>query len=344
MSVTIHNRITGAPITPIETEYECSWVLNSEGKCSFPFSLEDSKAAHKLILNAGNYIYISHEKLPPWGGVLDGDEDWNGDGTFTLAAWSGEYLLNFRRSPMNETIQAASAGALIVKMINMANTAGDLLIRPGNIWSGGGQAEELMDGKSIYTHVKDVAKRHNIDWSIDPVLDAKGNLYFKLNVYEKRGITSSRVLKEGHNITAKDKPLQVKTGEIVKDVLGLDDASTDVDRPTYIAINAASITKYGLRQGTEDFSGVTDPQTVENNTKKSLKIKAKPKRIHKADALDVEGTFKDLGLGNIYPLSAFSYGKLTDGRIGVDEPARLMGMRYKQSNNIVEITSFDEVL
>jgi len=327
----------GRPITTIHTETERSFVLNSEGKCTFKFALTDPKA-RAIIFNTGNLITISHPTLPLWGGVIDGDQDWEEDGTLSLTAWSGEHLLSFRRSPTNQVLKAASAGRALWKIVTLANKPEDLLIRWGTIWDGGTEREDTLDGKDLYTHAKSIAKNAGVDWSIDPEIDYASHLYFTLNVWPQRGEARELTLHEHKNVERRGKVLRVRYGQVVNDLLGLGDGSTD-DRPEYQApIDEASRGQIGLRQGTEDFDGNSGVGTLQANTQASIKVRAQPERIIQLTALDVGDTFAELRLGNILPFRAQTFGFLNDGQIGMDTFVRLIGLRVEDKTNTVELT------
>jgi hypothetical protein len=333
----IHDRRDGRAITEIETEYECSWVLDTYGRCTFRMALTDTKARDALILHAGNHIHIQHEALPAWGGVIAGDEDWNEDETISLYSYSAPILLSFRRSPRNQVLKAASGGALYQMLINLANAPEDLLIRAGSQWNGGTPRQDTMDGKDLYTHVESIGKNAGCNWSIDPALDVNGNLFFEANWYEQQGVESALVLEEGHNITKRRSPMKVSTAQLVNDLLGMGDASTN-DRPEYNEVDAESRDQYGLRQGTEDFDGNSDPGTLKANVTASLKSRKQPTRLHFIEALNVGKTFNEIRIGNVHPYLAHTYGRLGNGTIGVDTKVRILGMRYKQATDSVDLT------
>src|SRR5688572_32645296 len=121
--VSLHRR-EGSLLTTIKTQTERSWVLNDFGLCRFKFSLNDAKAIRRY-LEFGTLVYIEHETLPAWGGVLDPDQDWNDDGTISMNAYSGEYLLKFRRSPRNQVFSHGSAGTLFKRFLDESNAAED---------------------------------------------------------------------------------------------------------------------------------------------------------------------------------------------------------------------------
>lgn len=331
---------SGVPITTIKTESERSWVLSSEGKCTFDMAVTDPKA-HKSILAPGNFIYIDHPDLQAWAGMIDDDEDFNEDGTISYTAWSGEHILKYRRSTINKVLTGSSAGLVISRLLDMANQAGDTLIRAGEIYKGGKDRMETLDGKSIYSHIESLAKRAGVEWNVDPVIDDNGHLSFVLNVYEKRGENSALALKEGHNIIKRGTPLRRRSGNIINDLLALGDASTD-ERPHVVVEDKESQSVFGLRQGTKDFDGNTEIGTLTANAEKELVVSAWPINIHSIEALNKGETFKKLRLGNTHQILAHSYGRRNDGQLGVDEPGRVIGMRYKEKSDTIDITLFED--
>lgn len=337
--VSLHER-DGSFLTTIHTQTERSWVLNDYGMCKFRFALTDAKALRRY-LEFGTFVFIEHERLPAWGGVLDPDEDWNDDGTISMYAYAGEYLLTFRRSPLNQLFSHGSAGTLFKRMITEANKPEDLLIDLGNIWRGGTPAEDTMDGKDYYTHIKDLAKKRVNDWSIDPFINPTTlKLYFTANYYQQRGSDSSLTFKEGFNVTRRHSPLKVHR-RIVNDLLGIGDGS-DEERPTWNAKDGESRSRYGLRQWSEDFSSV-DPGAVKAETIAKLNELKNPRRTFKLELLDIGDAFAETRLGNTHPLIMYSVGFLSDSEIGVDTNVRVIGMRYHDDVDLMELT-VDEVL
>lgn len=338
--ISLYRRTDGGFLTTIKAQPEYSWVLNAYGQCSFDLPIETLKTARRYM-EFGTLVYIENEKLGNWGGVLDTDEDWNDDGTVTKNAYTGEYLLTFRRSPLNRLFRDATSGGLFKQMINQANLDEDLLIREGVIWRGGSPAEDTMDGKDIYSHVKALVEGQNRDYSIDPALDENGRLYFRANFYERMGETETTVLKEGYNIQKRSSPLKVQR-KIVNDLLGVG-AGSDDERATWKEIDAGSRNQYGLRQGSEDFSGVVDGGALKSTTAERLRVLRQPRRTFRIDALDVGDTHKALRRGNILPLQMQTVGLLSDDQIGVDTSVRVLGIRHVTKTDAVELT-VDEVI
>lgn len=337
--ISIHRRSDGAFITTIHAMTERSWVLNDEGKCTIQLSLTDAKNVRKYM-GVRNFVYITHDTLMPWGGVIETDEEWNSDNTITFTAFTGESLLK-TRTPLVGLINAASAGVLFTKLLALANEPEDLLIRAGNISLTGSDAELTLDGTDLLEAVKDLAKRRNMEFSIDPVVDAAGRMSFAANWYEKAGSVKAYTLKEGYNIQRTSNPLRVQRS-VVNQLTGMGDASTD-QRPTWTYIDQDSRGTYGLIQGVENYDGVVNLETVKSHTLDGLNRKKQPRRTFRVEALNVDNTFGNLGKGNTLRLAAYSFGWLGDGAVGTDTSVRIFGMRYKDETDTCELTT-DEVV
>jgi hypothetical protein len=337
LRVSIHNWRDGSFLTTIQTTTERSWVLDEFGKCEFTLSLLDAKSARQY-LDIDNLVYIEGgDGLPAWGGVIDTDIDWNDDGTITYSAYSGEYLLKYRRTPTNDVFRETSAGALFERFINEANKSEDLLIRTGVIWTGGTPAEDTMDGKSFYDHAKALAKNRGNNWSIEPAIDPVSHrLYFVANYYERAGVVRTQALKEGLNIKKKSRPLSVQ-GQMINNLLGIGDGS-DATRPTWEAEDADSRTRYRLREGSEDFSGCVALATVRTHTEERLKIVSKSRNVYKLEVTNVGGIYANIRKGDTLPLKMYSMGYLRDDEIGVDTNVRISRMRYFDDTDTMEIT------
>lgn len=338
--VSLYDRRDGSFLTTIKTRTDRSWVLNDYGTCTFKFSLKDAKAIRRF-LEFGTLVYVEHDRQPGWGGVLDPDEDWNDDETISMNAFSGEYLLMFRRSPLNLVFSHGSAGTLFKRFIDESNKPEDLLIRQGSIWLGGTPAEDTMDGKSFYSHAKGLAKNRGNDWSIDAVINpVTFRMNFTANYFEKRGTGRLLTLKEGHNIEKRNNPLKVQR-KIVNDLLGIGEGS-DTERPTWNEVDQASRDRYGLRQDSEDLTK-TEPASVKADTIALLRQYRNPRRTFKLELLDVGDAFAETRLGDTYPLVMQTVGFLSDTTIGTKTTARVLGLRYHDATETMELT-VDEVV
>ena len=66
---------SGIYLTEIDADIDRTWKINDYGKATFTISKEDVKAVYEYI-RFGNLIYIEHNKLPAWAGVIDPPRDW----------------------------------------------------------------------------------------------------------------------------------------------------------------------------------------------------------------------------------------------------------------------------
>ena len=337
--ISLHRRSDGAFITTIEAATVRSWAINDNGQCTFSFSLTEAKSIRKYM-GSRNLIYISHTSLPAWAGVIETDEKWNDDGTVEYTAWSAESLLK-SRCPDLGLISAGSPGALYIKLINLANQSEDLLIRTGNIYQGGGDADTTLDGSNLFEVIQEMVKRRKLEFSIEPTLTVDNSLSFKANLYQRQGSAQGLILQEGFNIRRSRNVLRTQR-RVVNSLTGYGDNGTE-SRPTYSAKDLESIGLYGLMEGVQDYSGVTELATVQAHVTENLNTLKAPRRTFSVIALEVGNTFAALRLGNVLRLKGTTFGWDGNGNVGTDTMVRILGMRYADLINECELT-VDEVL
>jgi hypothetical protein len=340
--IQLHNRPNGTFITTIQSMPECSWVINNKGKCTLPMSVRDEKAIRRYMGHR-HLIYITHDKLIPWGGVIETDQDWDDAGNITFTAWSGESLL-ISRTPTIGLIKAASAGALFQKLMGLANQPEDLLIRMGSVVNTGGPAEVTLDGTDLLEVVRDLAQRHDMEFSIDPILNDRKILTFQANWYKRQGVRKVLRLREGEggNMRRASNPLRV-TRRVINQLTGFGEGSGDDSRPKHAEpADAQSRADYGLMQGTEDYDGVTSNTTLQNHVQTRQRVLRNPRDVIKVVALDVGDTFANLGRGNVLPMQSPYFGLKEDSGIGMQADIRILGMRYSYQKNECELTNNTE--
>jgi hypothetical protein len=337
--ITLHRRSDGAFLTTIETATVRSWTINERGQCMFAFSLTEAKSIRKYM-GSRNLIHINHTSLPAWAGVIETDEKWNDGEEVEYTAWSAESLL-MSRCPDSGLISAGSPGALYTKLINLANEREDLLIRCADIYQGGGDADTTLDGSNLFEVIQDMAKRRKLEFSILPKLSVDNSLSFTANLYQRQGSAKGLILQEGYNIRRTGNVLRTQR-RVINSLTGNGDNGTE-SRPTYTETDLGSVGLYGLMEGVQDYSGVTELATVQAHVSENLKTLRYPRRTFNLVALDVDNTFAALRLGNVLRLKAKSFGWDGDGNIGTDTTVRILGMRYFDLLNECELT-VDEVV
>ena len=67
--ITLFNN-SGEKLAEIDANVSRSWKLNEDGAGTFTMSTQDTKAIIDY-LEFGNFVYMEHDKLPIWGGMID---------------------------------------------------------------------------------------------------------------------------------------------------------------------------------------------------------------------------------------------------------------------------------
>lgn len=338
--ISIHDWRDGAWLTTIESQTTRSWVLSDCGECELTMPLSDAKTRQQYFA-IGNLIYIEHDTLPAWGGKLMPPYRFNNDQTVSFNFISGEATWKLRRTPYAVMGTGESTGALYKKFIDWGNRAESLLVSAGSIWEGSTPCQEALDAKSIYDHVTNVAERRGHDWNWDVVRDpVTMKLSFLAGWWERRGVESAITLEEGRNVKNKAGAFSVQRWP-VNDILGIGEGD-DTGRPMYRAYDNASIGKYGLMEGSEDFSGAVSVDLVAAMAFAKVRELREPRRIHEITALNVDDTFSALRLGNVLPYRTQTLGFNGLDGVGINTNVRIKGMRYSDKTGECDLV-VDEV-
>lgn len=303
-----------------------SWILDDEGECVFTLSTRDSKAREE-ILQYGNLVLVEHAQLPDWAGVIDlypAERVWNGR-SLTITAYSLERLLKSGTTPIRAI--TGTPGAIVKQIVDFYNTETDLFILPGEIWLGGNQREETL-GDSCFVQTQRVMQRAHANWNISHRLEG-GKLKLFINVYEKKGVQTGRLLFDGAdgNIE-KANPALTEAGPIYNIITGYSDASTSGTRLSITLRNEASIKLFGPRRLSQTFSGVTDMATLQKNTQTALNASSMPYKQTTIAILNKGNIYQSVDTGNIFDIHRSNVG-FTNGALSFDAQVRLFSMEYE---------------
>jgi len=328
--------LDGAPIVEIEAATTVSYRLNGVGEANFVMSIWDEKCRQD-VLEFGRLVVIRHEKLPMWSGPLDTPREWGGN-MVTAKAYSAERLLYFRHGRMQKL--KGSAGEIFEKMITAANQEGDLLLRMGTVWTGGGSRQRELNYKDLLREMQELAEMSQNDFGIEPEIGADGKLIYRAHWWEKRGIDCALGLKEGGdgaNLELDTKNLR-EQGEIWNDITGYGDGATWASRKIYRAEDAVSIRRFGRRQKPIWYNGVTEAATLKENVEGSLKELAWPRTTFPCNVLNVGDTWRMMGLGNRLPIEMPLCGFSASGGVGTDARGRILAFSHGEAAHKVSVT------
>ena len=269
-----------------------------------------------------------------WAGVIDPPRDW-GKRAIVCNAYSGEYLLTWRRSEVERKITGA-AGEIYQQMIAVANQPAYLRVIAGAIWTGGQAREETLNPTtSIYDEVKRVATRAGCDWNVTPEFDGQGRLVFKANWYERMGVDRLFTLEEGVHIEMGTTPVK-EQGALANEIVGYGDGAAWASRPKSTQRDDTSVARYGLRQAAKSFGGAVITGTLEQNAYNELQARKNPRMTFTLSALDVGDTLANIRLGDRLPVRLVSCGFSGDG-FGMSTVVRVKGMAWDDSNGALDL-------
>lgn len=336
----------GKAISDVQAIFDRAWLLNGYEQCSFTISAK-KELARLDDFTFGNYLTITDDELPIWGGYFDPNQPWSTTGKVGMNAYSGEKLFG-TRAYKSEKLLKGSPGAIYRQIIEAMNSVipWATLIRTGNIYDGGDSREETISTKALYDDVLRISARSGNDFYVEPVIQ-DGILNFDGHWYAKRGEVKDFALEEGVNVEAKDNVIEYQ-GEIWNYIFAFGNAATGSERETAIAYNQVSIDRYGPRMYPLSVDS-NNKATVQASADVFLKYYANPRRTFnltvggKRVREDAKSTvFKTLRIGDTVDLNLYSPG-YENGKSGVETKVRIFGMTHRGKRNTMELTA-NEVL
>lgn len=335
--VRIFNR-EGFPVAEFRASVERSWSVADGGRALFKYPSRKTDVVNEKALNFGNWLLVESDTLPAWVGVIDTPRKWS-PRTVEVYAYSPERVFAWRRGPL-ELKLSGTAGDIFAKLINRINEAEPTCLRAGDVFTGGVQREETLNPTTLDENLRRVTDRSGEEYTFRPITDASGRLIVYGDWYERLGVDTGIMLQEGKgggNIEGVDNIL-VEDGDILNDLLAYGDGSTWNTRANTVITDSESLGKYGLRQGSEDYRGVTNVSTLLSNGRKKIAKEKNPIRTFHINALNVGDTFKYLSIGNRMLLRLQNIGFMSGG-LGYETTVRITAMAYDpQIKNKIELT------
>jgi hypothetical protein len=325
---------SGFAIGEVVATIDRQWVLNRYGEAKFEVSISQVEAKPN-VFEKGNFILLREDGLPDWAGYVDTPEPW-GNGKVALTCYSAERLLELRPGVVDTLY--GTGGSIFVRAIEMANSWGDTLIRPGSIYKGGTSREEsFAPSNQIYDDILRIANRSGNDWDITPDF-RNGKLTLLGNWYETKRRVIDFALTEGVNMEAKDGTLEYE-GPIWNYVYAFGNAATWASREAVEVWDDDSIHRYGLKAtglGVES----NEEATIRAHAEAYLAYYKDPRRRLDVTVTNLNGTFGWLRIGNVPDVELIRQG-LEDGEVGFTAAMEIGEMTYQHGAGRMDLVLVD---
>lgn len=329
----------GYPVAEFKTNVARSWVIGGEGRAQFDYPTRKRDVVNDDVIQFGNWLLIENTHLPPWVGVIDYPRTWS-TRNVTVSAYTPERVYNQRIGPL-EFVMSGSPGSIFAKLTNFLNQAERTVIRTGSVWKGGTQTQVTVNPSPLGEYLKTLWETSGEDYEWSPKTDAEGRLVVRGMWLQTLGVDTTALLhegKDGGNIEASGRVL-VEDGPIVNRVLTYGDGETWKSKPTVEVSSNPSIGRFGLREASQEDSGVTSTSVLFKHARQFITEFKNPARSFTLNALHVGDTFKYLRLGNILTVQ-FQNAGFRGGSIGFVSRVRIIGMSYDpKTKNKVQLVA-----
>jgi hypothetical protein len=331
---------SGSPVTDFDATVVRSWLLNDIGEAIFLIPTSSIKCTEGNF-KWGNYLYVEHDTLPDWVGVIDTPRPW-GNGVMEVHAFEAASILKYRLPTLNSKV-TGTPGTKVRALLETANGIEPTLIRAGTIMPDGVSSEETLTD-TILAHLKKIQEASNMDWICTPVIDANGRLSITFDWLVSAGAVTDLELSQGNNVQYGSNPME-ESGEVINylEAMGEQTESTTL---SYVCQDDPSIQKYGLRMARNTFTGITTLASLQitaneylrknKESTMSMPTIAVKRTVPYAGAAYTDKTFSKLRLGNVVLSTGTNVGFDATG-LGASKQIRIEGMRYDEKTDTCEI-------
>ena len=310
-----------------------SWILNREGKTKIIVS-RNSNDFDETLLRVGNRIYIDPENgLPPWGGVVDLPRTWPSFGV-VLSCYGIESAYQTRVTDKNAVFYNQQAGDIFRLLIQREETKDPLGVTIGSIWQGGKPHGPRYNHMSMWDVLDySIRRMERCDFRFTPYL-ADGYIRFRADFYQIAGSnkTASVSIQEGRNAGAATEVEEL--GTLINTHYAIGEGSVwDQTRMVTITKDLSSISKYGLRESAQIYSGTSMQSTLEMQGRNVIRLNSEARRYFRLPVSNNSpGAFADYDLGDVIGCKLPSF-----GFSGYDHEVRVLARDFSPSNGSCEL-------
>jgi hypothetical protein len=329
MSRVIVFDLDGRSVGEVHANVSRGWGINAGSTATFALSAADAAAGW---LQFGRMVLIAHETLPAWCGMID--TPWSALAPVQVTAYSAEYLLSIRSLDKELTLTGTTA-AILKRLLEAANEAEDLRLRPG-VMEDDAAHTEVFDQTTIWDQVVELVTGAGMELSFRPERNAAGNLVVYVDLAKAMGEETGIAIFDGRDGNMRVTAAEV-SGDIVNRIIGVNDQSTASSRlATAPMVERASADTYRLRSQVVQYKGVTSLSELKAKAQLDLALNSAPWLKLTVSVRDAGATFQQLRLGNVMTVHA-SRLILPGGARGWRGRARITAMVFDEATNQVEI-------
>ncbi|BCY18696.1 hypothetical protein hrd7_25450 [Leptolinea sp. HRD-7] len=325
----------GVPVGEFTATVNRGWAVNAGGTAPVAITAE---TASKEWLLPGCIALIEDDdgKLPAWAGVID--LDWKCLPTPQLTIYDIPFLLKYRFPDAAVTLNG-TLFSIFNYLVQQANQWTDSLVRATDVSIGDNtNVSQTVELRSIWDQIVEISKKYGGEVTFQPSVDpATNRLSVQMMVRQPVYQDPVGMLFDGErgNMVVTD---ATAGGVIANHVVGTSDESTAASRRRCGPLrDDVSIKKYGLRQATVVFSGISNQTALDTATAAYLAANANPRLKLTINVIDKEDIFYAIRIGNI--LRVHSSRVLLPGGIrGWEGLARITGMSFDETKKTFNLT------
>jgi hypothetical protein len=294
-----------------------SWRRNGVSKMPIQMARDDVHLTRDNF-NPGNRLLVEFDNgLPAWGGIVDPPSRWTLD-NYRTTVCSAEQLLLTRQTDRGRYFTEATPSYIFGSVLTEAENFAGTVVEIGSLEDAGAVYSPEYHLESLLGVAESLVSLTGVDFWLEPRLIA-GEIRFLVYMKPRRGSVKPKVvLQEGLNIAEITLDEQ---GPIINHWVTAGSGSGWGDDRIYSeARDEASVSRYGLRQGTGIYSDIVLNATLDIKTQALLEASSKPGNRWSVEVQNVKpALFASYDVGDSVRLVAPSFGwDGFDGFVRVD--------------------------
>lgn len=325
----------GVPLSEHRGDAVFSRERNRAGKALIKVALSETTLT-RSNMNFRNLISIEDSNAGLWGGVLWTPRTWYRD-YVELTAYSGEYLLKFRRSGKN--VLKASTGTIYSQMIDISNQPEQLALVKDSIWDGSNEVQLTLKYDNMYDAVTKFADRVGNDFSFEPAIDEKGNLKFFARWYQQQGVNRGFGIEYPFDFKLPEGQILQEQGDIANDVIVFGGGASANSTPiSDVTVDQTSKSQYGLIHGVFANNSVVNA-TLDAQAVAQLALVKQPRNTFMIALVHntVKDTFHNIGIGDTMVLRLSGIGFAANGGLGTEATVRVYAKEYNTETGVMAV-------
>lgn len=322
-------------IEPDASVGKLMWGLGDKVETTISIPLS-TQGLNRYLVRMANQVYIQHEYLPDWGGVIWSPMEWKA-GELVLHAQSAEIYLAGRVVHRKQGGKRDVGGIVFGILQDMERredtpiTIDSWRIEPGSVV----KSSDIQRGEDIYGVLNGLAEKYGFEWWLEPQLSNGKPEY--LFCWQKRRIAYRTDIELGENGNAEwmDNVRVVEKARLTTSYMEIKRSSGADSDINIVPTSDEDHKRYGLWEKAINVEDVSAGGEISQEVDRAMREDRPRRSVHFKALLGVTNLSKVMRPGSIHRFYAPGAG-FYNNDYGMNTIVRIKQMAYSDDNGYLE--------